>query len=194
MAFERWALDQAHIIDDQCEWRLGDTREESVDGHGMVNAFAIVSSDHLHLRFVVDRGVSHLDVGCLDETGLRRWVPFEVVGFAAGLWGNEEYRQAKREALESLDFESEKPPAIKLFSDSSAQVGANMRKIVKAADDPRTVGQAEIAISEMNAEILRSLDVVPSLGDARSTEMVVRDVDELTQQGPFLEEQEGELG
>ena len=148
-------------------WRLTETRQEGPADQPPLNAFAVVTSAALRLRFVVDRGISHLDVGCRDESGTERWVPVEIVELAAGLSSADQFRQSQRDWCEELDPRSGTIPEVDL-DHALAQLGRRTDDIIRAANNPKAIAEAETLAASITTEILDALDVYPHLDDANT--------------------------
>ena len=152
------------FIDDSQEWYL----VESQDGVGEVqtgsdvidspmHAFAVWSNGELALRFVLDRGCEHIDIECIDSNGIHSWVPFEIVGLAAGLWDEEHYKNAVHEWYTQLDVEDPNTPSISLFSDPLREISRNMIEIIITATNPQEISKAADLLSHVTAQSLKKI-------------------------------------
>lgn len=155
-----WALKRAKkLVGPEDAWRLGESRQEGTTDDEIQNAFAVVSSEDLHLRFVTDRGVEHLDIGCLDAAGSRQWVPFEVMGLAAKLWTAKDFRKSQDAWCRELDFGSGRIECIELFDNPLIKIRDNRDDIVRIANaEPQTVDHAQYVASTITAEVLEGIE------------------------------------
>ena len=144
-------------------WRLVETRQEEAVDSPPQNAYAVVCNQDLHLRFVRDRGIEHLDVRCLGPADAHRWVPFETVGLAAGLWTEADFEKSLSEWCGTPKFKDGTIRPISLFDSPLSRIQQNHDDIARVANDPQAVRDAEDFVSQVTSEILEAASGDPGI-------------------------------
>ena len=122
-----------------------------------MHSFTEWSNGDLAIRFVADRGYERIDIECTDAAGRNSWVPFEIVGLAAGLWNAETYARAVHEWYTQLDVEDSNTIHISLFSDPLGDIFRNMAQIKVATENSQQISKAEEMLSSVTAKSLEKL-------------------------------------